>query len=496
MPQADSPPLAAARWRKVEELYDAALALPSAERRGFLARACAGDAALQREVASLLAHDNRNAADTLLDHALTLAMQALADEETERTEMALLTVGTTLDGRYKILAELDAGGMGEVYKAQDLKFPNRLVVVKVLKPTSQNIPWIAKKFLRDEGEAQARVQHPNVANVLDKGRLPSGEHYLVVEFIPGATLRQVLGACPDRQLDFPTAAEIIHQAGRAVTAIHHARLIHRDLKPENLMVQDAADSDELLVKVIDFGIVRVLDKSTVLGQIAGTLHYLAPEQLNGNDVTPASDVYALGVIAHEMLTGRRPFNPENLAHLLKLQQEGVKLKPTALRPGLPPAAEAALLRSLSYEPRERQQSAREFGDQLSQALTAPPPPAPTPPPPITAKRRPIPVAAVALAALVLLAVIAVLLWWKLSDRSLPSTEVAAARLESQPAGGAPAAPANPRRYDVEAGFPTGPPPPGTVYATIGFTVWRTRATLAVSWISAARIQRVVIAQAS
>ena len=357
MSQADSLPLAAARWRKVEELYEAALALPAAERSGFLARECAGDAALQREVASLLAHDNRNAADTLLDHALTLAMQALAAEDsTRRFDMALLNADDLIGNRYRIVDALDAGGIGEVYLAEDTTL-GKQVVVKVLKKASQDHPWFVKKF-RDEAAAQAKVNHPNVASVLDKGKLATGEDYLVVEFIAGMTLRRLLKERDNRQMEFAEAAEVIRQTGRAVTAIHDRKLIHRDLKPENLMIQTDAVHDEWLVKVIDFGIVRVYGQSTVLGQIAGTLHYMSPEQLTGRDVTPASDVYALGVIAYEMLTGRPPHNPENPAHLLKLQEAGVKLMPTALRPALPQAAEAVLLKVLSYDAAKRPASAQ------------------------------------------------------------------------------------------------------------------------------------------
>ena len=291
MPQADSPPLAAARWRKVEELYEAALVLPAAEREGFLARECAADAALQREVASLLAHDNRNAADTLLDHALTLAMQALSADDstrrpTRRFDMALLNADDLIGNRYRILDALDAGGIGEVYLAEDTTL-GKQVVVKVLKKASQEHharAWFVKKF-RDEADAQAKVNHPNVASVLDKGKLATGEDYLVVEFIAGTTLRRLLNARDNRQMEFAETAEVIRQTGRAVTAIHDRKLIHRDLKPENLMIQtDAAPDathDEWLVKVIDFGIVRVHGQSTVLGQIVGQivgkLHYMSPE---------------------------------------------------------------------------------------------------------------------------------------------------------------------------------------------------------------------------
>ena len=194
---------------------------------------------------------------------------------------AEIPIGMKLDDRYEIMEKLDAGGMGEVYQARDLKLDNRLVVVKVLKKKFLNNSWMVKKF-GDEIEALSRIQHPNVATIYDKGKLPSGEPYLVMEFVKGATLSQFLKD-EDRQLEFSEVAEIMQQIGRGVDAIHQARLIHRDLKPKNIMVYQNRDSGEYEVKVIDFGIVRDVDKSTVIGQSPGTVGYMSPEQLEVKD---------------------------------------------------------------------------------------------------------------------------------------------------------------------------------------------------------------------
>jgi hypothetical protein len=156
-----------------------------------------------------------------------------------------------------------------------------------------------------------------------------------------------------------------------LSTAHANDVIHRDLKPENIMARRRAD-ERWQVKVIDFGIAKVryslIAPSTVTGQVAGTAYYMAPEQLQGKKVSPASDVYALGIIAYEMVTGRRPFNPETPYQLIKLQQDGVQVSPKALRPALPVAAEHAILKALSLEPGNRYQSATEFTTELANAL--------------------------------------------------------------------------------------------------------------------------------
>jgi serine/threonine protein kinase len=210
--------------------------------------------------------------------------------------------------------------------------------------------------------------------VFDKGTLPGGEQYLVMEFLSGSNLLQLMNDHRTRgqQIEFSLVAEIMKQVGSGVAAIHEAGLVHRDLKPENIMIKPK--SDEVEVKIIDFGIVRVLDTSTVWGQVVGTLFYMSPEQLRGEDPKFTSDVYALAVIAYELLTGRRPFEPQNAAHLVDLQKKGIKLKPSSLRHGLPLGAERVLLKALSYEPNKRQSRARDFTDELARALLVEVPP--------------------------------------------------------------------------------------------------------------------------
>jgi uncharacterized protein (TIGR02145 family) len=370
------------QWTKVEDGFEQALSFEPNQRQAFLAQFCAGDDELRHEVESLLRADEVVADDFLQSSPFPLGLNLLADEETRRDEMIseptlvfALPVGAIVDDRYRILEKLAAGGMGEVYKAHDLKLNNRLVVVKVLKRDLLSNSWMVKKF-EEEIEALCRIRHSNVAKVYDKGKLPSGEPYLVMEFVEGVTLWQALKKRKERDelLAFSEVAKIMQQIGWGVEAIHQARLIHRDLKPKNIMVCEPPNSREYEVKVIDLGIVRNLGKSTVLGHSPGTVGYMSPEQLAGEEAKYESDIFALGLIAYEMLTGYRPFDSNNPVQLLKLQKKGVKDKPSALRPDLPKAAEQVILKALSFQADKRYQSARTFGDDLASALIVIPDP--------------------------------------------------------------------------------------------------------------------------
>ena len=466
--------LSPARWKKLEEVYHAAWPLQPGERHALLHRVCAGDEELRREAEGLLAADGEAADDFLQSGAFTPGMQLLADQETRRSKMALLPVGMKLDGRYEIIEKLAEGGMGEVYKARALRLDS-LVVIKVLKEESLKNPWIVTKF-KQEAIALARIDDKGVVRIFNAGALENGSPYLVMQYVEGADLRQHIKAAGNG-MELAKVAAIMKQVGQGVAAIHGAGLVHRDLKPDNLMIQDKADNNEPVVKVIDLGIVRVLDTGTVMGQFVGTLYYMSPEQLKGQDVTPASDVYALGVIAHEMLTGRLPFRPiaqelpAAVKEISEMQQAGVQIKPRQLRPDLPEAAEQVLLqvllKALTYDANKRQQSARAFGDALAQALTPQPPPRPTPT--LMDKRWLAAAAAVGVLAVCLMSA----LWWNFASPTPAREQVIDNLIANSPTAAAPG-PANGPVYDAEAAFPTGQPPQGMVYATIGFTVWRTR----------------------
>jgi serine/threonine protein kinase len=276
-------------------------------------------------------------------------------------------LGSMLDSRYFIEREFGRGGVGIVYLARDRKLHNKPVVIKVLLEKSFQNSWVVQKF-QQEKEALARVDHPGVVGILDTGELVDGKPYLVMQFIDGVTLRSQIRP---EGIPLERAAELIKQIGRALSAAHDKGIFHRDLKPENIMLQSYSDGEEQ-VKIIDFGIAKLKDSliadSTLTGSTAGTVSYMAPEQLSGRPVSAAMDIYALGVIAYELVTGRKPFNPETGFELLEMQRAGVRIKPTDLRPSLSEEAGQIILRALNFDPNARFSRARELGDQLSRAL--------------------------------------------------------------------------------------------------------------------------------
>lgn len=283
-----------------------------------------------------------------------------------RTDVEPL-IGSTLGGRYLVRRKLGHGGFGVVYLASDEKMLSRSVVVKALLEGEVKNEWAVRKF-KQEIEALARIDHPSIVGIFDVGELPDGKPFIVMQYVDGFSLRKIISP---EGIDFWRAANIIRQVGRALTAAHDRGILHRDLKPENIMIQTLGDSEEQ-VKIIDFGIARVknsvISDSTIGDRTVGTIAYMSPEQLSAGQLSPASDVYCFGVIAYELLTGRRPTNPESAYQLLEMQRSGVRIKPVDLRPGLPEQAESIILKALSFDQKDRHQRARDFGDLLSSAL--------------------------------------------------------------------------------------------------------------------------------
>jgi serine/threonine protein kinase len=284
-----------------------------------------------------------------------------------------ISPGFELKGRYVIQSELGRGGFGVVYLAHDLRLHSRPVVIKVLLDERAADGWFHRKFAQ-EIEALARIDHPGVVGVLDAGESPDGPPFVVLQFVNGVTLRSVLRNGP---MGFPDVASIVRQIGHALTAAHECGVWHRDLKPENIMLQDLGHG-ERLVKIIDFGIASVKEArhpqadSTVADstRVAGSFPYMAPEQLTGKPAA-SSDIYALGVIACEMLTGRRPFRADSAVQLFVLQQKGLDFRLDQSRAGLAPSAHEAVRRALSFDAKDRHARARDFGDELSTALAGP-----------------------------------------------------------------------------------------------------------------------------
>ena len=257
--------------------------------------------------------------------------------------------GKLLDGRYLVESQLGRGGIGVVYLARDTRLMDKRVVVKVLLDQFDDDTrhWVRRKF-REEIEALARIDHPGVVGVMHAGELADGRPFIVMQYIEGDSLRSVMKQGP---LELARAANIIRQLGHALASAHGRGIIHRDLKPDNVMLQ-ALEGGEEYVRLIDFGIATVHDSQAAAGatstRVAGTPFYMAPEQLEGRP-SPASDIFAIAVLAYEMLTGARPFDPKTPWEVLDKLRAGVRVRPTQLRPELPQAAEDVLLRALSYD---------------------------------------------------------------------------------------------------------------------------------------------------
>jgi serine/threonine-protein kinase len=360
-------------WDRIQEIYYLTLPVPKSERSAYLAAACNNDPLLMREVASLL-HADDTADGFLESPVFELGLKVISS--TNRNSGSIPTaegseslVGQTIGGCYLVERELGHGGMGKVYLARNVTLYHRRVVIKVLLQASLDDPYVVTKF-RQEGEALARIDHPNVVTVLGSGELSEGKPYIVMQYVEGVTLRSKI---PDEGMDFERAALILRQIGAALDTVHKERIFHRDLKPENILLQPLNDGTEL-VKVVDFGIAKVKDSvvapSTANKVSVGTYRYMSPEQLRGGEkITAASDIYSLGIIAFEMITGRRPFNPSSGPQLLEMHREGVRLNPIDLRPNLSTEARAILLRALAFDPVARYQNAAEFCNQLARALT-------------------------------------------------------------------------------------------------------------------------------
>jgi tRNA A-37 threonylcarbamoyl transferase component Bud32 len=273
--------------------------------------------------------------------------------------------GILLKDRYLIVRELSSGGFGKVFLAQDQQLHNRPVVVKIQLDRAIEDPWFEKKF-NEELRALALIDHPGVVGALDSARTPDGRPFLVMQYVEGHPLRSVICA---EGLPLDRAANIIRQIGQALGAAHNKNIWHRDLKPENIMLQLLPGGDEH-VRLIDFGLATIADlaaKQQTHTRIAGSVGYMAPEQFSGQP-SASTDIYAFGVIAYEIVTGRKPFVAEDVIQLSVLQRSGVKLKPSALRPGISSQSEKLILHSLNYNPGERPASASAFGEALSQAL--------------------------------------------------------------------------------------------------------------------------------
>jgi serine/threonine-protein kinase len=272
----------------------------------------------------------------------------------------------TLSGRYETTEKLGTGGMSNVYKATD-RVLERTVAVKILAEHLHDDERFVARFRR-EALAVAKLIHPNIVQVYDTG-VDDGRHYIVMEYVEGRSGAQIL----QRQgpVEPPTAAEVGIQACAGLDYAHRRGIIHRDVKPGNLMIVGGpVGGGEMIVKLTDFGIARALAQTriTQVGSVVGTAAYLAPEQVRGEEATPATDVYALGVVLYQFLTGRLPYEGSSLAELAVRQQNEKPLPPDTYNSEVPAPLGAAVLRALEGDPGRRYASADELSAGLQLGL--------------------------------------------------------------------------------------------------------------------------------
>jgi eukaryotic-like serine/threonine-protein kinase len=293
------------RWQQVANLYHAALERNAGERASFLRESCGGDEELRREVESLLAYEDQ-AENFIESPALEVAARMMVDRRDPN-------VAGQIINQYQIVSRLGAGGMGEVYLAEDTRLQRRVALKFLPSLNTQDEAHLRRFEL--EARAIATLSHPNVCTIHEVIETGEGRHCIVMEFIEGVTLRERIAG---EQIETGEALDVAIQVASALALAHTAGIVHRDIKPENIMLRHDG-----YVKILDFGLAKlternsetpdseartkIIEHKTTPGMVLGTVAYMSPEQARGLPVDSRTDVWSLGVVLYEMVTGQRPF---------------------------------------------------------------------------------------------------------------------------------------------------------------------------------------------
>jgi serine/threonine protein kinase len=347
------------RWRRIEEVYGAALKVDQGQRIALLGNICDGDESLRLEVESLLAGE-KQAATFLESPALEVAAKALAD--------APVPSGTQI-GPYRILDFLRAGGMGEVYRARDTRL-DRLVAIKFLPRVLAGDTTALDRFRR-EARAASALNHPHICTLHDIGDF-QGRPFFVMELLEGRSLEERIG---DKPIPILELVDVAIQACDALRAAHAKGIIHRDIKPGNISLSINGQ-----IKILDFGLAKLVEEShsttvtttttatevipsttrTRPGRLMGTPAYLSPEQARSEEVDARTDIFSLGLVLYEMATGRPTFRGRTSGELIEAILHETPAKPSTLNSAVPARLERIILRTLEKDRRARYQSAHEL----------------------------------------------------------------------------------------------------------------------------------------